>query len=111
MKTAVYLSNRIPHAALHNGTPYKALYGKDAYLGHLRVIGSWTFVHEEVHTDKLEHRAREGRLVGFSEESKSYRIYNSKTRRVRVTQNIIFIKTHSVAPSLDRRGFDDGEFT
>ena len=111
MKTAVYLSNRTPHAALQDGTPYKALYGKDAYLGHLRVIGSWAFVHEEVHTNKLKHRAWEGRLVGFSEESKSYRIYISETQRVRVNQNVIFIQTPSVAPSLDARGFDDGEFT
>ena len=111
MKTAVYLSNRTPHAALQNGTPYKALYGKDAYLGHLRVIGSRAFVHEEVHTNKLEHRAWEGRLAGFSEKIKSYRIYNSETRRVRVSQNGTFIETPSVAPSLDARGFDDGEFT
>ena len=33
MQTAVFLSNRSPHAALNNGTPYKALYGKDAYWG------------------------------------------------------------------------------
>ena len=111
IKTAVSLSNRTPHAALQNGTPYKALYGKDAYLGHLRVIGSRAFVHEGVHTNKLEHRAWEGRLVGFSEESKSYLIYNSETRRVQVSQNVIFIETPSVAPSLDARGFDDGEFT
>ena len=111
MKTVVYLSNRTPHAALKNGTPYKALYGMDAYLGHLRVIGSRAFVHEEVHTNKLEHRAWGGRLVGFSEESKSYRIYNSEMRRVRVSQNVIFIETPSVAPLLDARGFDDGEFT
>ena len=56
MKTAVNLSNRTPHAALQNGTPYKALYGKGAYLGHLRVIGPRAFVYEEVHTNKLEHR-------------------------------------------------------
>ena len=111
MKTAVYLSNRTPHAALQNGTPYKALYGKDAYLGHLRVIGSQAFVHEEVHTNKLDVRAWEGRLVGFTEESKSYRIYNSETRHVRVSQNVIFIEMSSVALSLDARGFDDGEFT
>ena len=111
MKTAVYLSNRTPHAALENGAPYKALSGKDAYLGHLRVIGSRAFVHEEVHTYKLEHRAWEGRLVGVSKESKSYRIYNSETRRVRVSQNLILIETPSVAPSLDASGLDDGEFT
>ena len=45
MQTAVFLSNRSPHAALNKGTPYKALYGKDAYLGHLRVIGSRAFMH------------------------------------------------------------------
>ena len=99
MKTAIYLRNRTLHAALPNGTPYKALYGKDAYLGNLRMMGSRAFVHKEVHT------------VGFSDGSKSYQIYNCKTRRVRVSQNAIFIETASVAPSLDARGFDDGEFT
>ena len=44
---------RQPHAALNNGTPYKALYGKDAYVGHRRVIGSRTFVHHETYTKKL----------------------------------------------------------
>ncbi|CAB1109543.1 unnamed protein product [Ectocarpus sp. CCAP 1310/34] len=111
IQTAVYLSNRVPHAALQNGTPYKALYGKDAYLGHLRVIGSRAFVHEETHTRKLEHRAWEGRLVGYSMDSKSYRIYNSETRRVRVSRNVVFIETPPVAPALDEFGFDDREFT
>ena len=111
MKTDVYLSDRTLHAALQNGTPYKALYGKDAYLGHLRVIGPLTFVREEVHTNKLEHCAWEDRLVGFIEESKPCRIYNSETRRVRVSQNVIFIETPYVAPTVDTRGFDDSEFT
>eukprot|EP00752_Nemacystus_decipiens_P015081 g13435.t1 len=110
MQTAMYLSNRTPHAALHNGTPYKALYGKEAYLGHVRVIGSRAFVHEETHTRKLEHRAWEGRLVGYSTDSKSYRVYNAATRRVRVSRNVVFIETPPAPPSLDERGFDDGEF-
>ena len=32
MLTAVYLSNRAPHAALANAAPYKTLYGKGAHL-------------------------------------------------------------------------------
>ena len=32
MQIAVFMSNRYPNAALNNGTPYKALYGKDVYL-------------------------------------------------------------------------------
>ena len=65
-------------------------------------------MHEEVHANKLEHRAWKGRLVGFSEESTSY---NAETRRVGVSQNVIFIETPSVTPSFNARGFDDGEFT
>ena len=84
---------------------------KEPATRHLRAIGSRAFVNEEVHTNKLEHRALEGRPDGFSQERKSCRIYNSETRRVRVSQNVTFIKTPSVAPSLDARGFDDGEFT
>ena len=79
MQTAVFLSNRSPHAALNNGVPYKALNGKDAYLGHLRVIGSRAFVHHETYTKELGHRAWEGRLVGYSMDSKSYRVYNAET--------------------------------
>ena len=54
MQTAVYLSNAVPHTALGSITPYRALYGKDANLGHLRTIGARAFVHVETHTRKLD---------------------------------------------------------
>ena len=57
MQTAVYLSNRVPHAALGTITPYRALYGKDANLGHLRAIEARAFVHVETHTRKLGPKA------------------------------------------------------
>ena len=69
MQTAVYVSSRVPHAGLANETPYKALYGKDSHLGHLRAIGAQAFVHVETHTKKLHRRAWEGRLVGYSVDS------------------------------------------
>ena len=76
MQTAVYLRNRVPHSALKNDTPYKTLYGKGVPLGHLRAIGARAFVHVETHVRKLDPRAWEGRLVGYSFESKSFRIFN-----------------------------------
>ncbi|CAB1099735.1 unnamed protein product [Ectocarpus sp. CCAP 1310/34] len=80
---AVYLSNRTPHAAVQNGTPYKALYGKDACLGHLRAIGSRAFVHEEPHTkNRSTALGKDGSL-----------------------------ETPPVSLSLDARGFEDGECT
>ena len=112
MQTAVYLINRAPHASLAGETPYKALYGKDTNLGHLRAIGARAFVHVETHTKKPEHRAWEGRLVGYSMERKSFRIYNASTRSVRESRNVIFIETPSVLPEPDLvSGFDEGKLT
>ena len=60
--TAVFLKNRIPHRALGSDTPYYRMFGKNADLSFLRVIGSRAFVHEEGHRDKLDQRAWEGVL-------------------------------------------------
>ena len=50
LQTALYLSNRAPHASLADETPSKALHGEDANLGHLRAIGARAFMHVETHT-------------------------------------------------------------
>ena len=47
MLTAAYLSNRSPHSALGMETPYKKLYGKEADLSILKIIGARAFVHIE----------------------------------------------------------------
>ena len=68
-------------------------------------------MHHETYTKQLEHRAWEGRLVGYSIDSKSYRVYNDETRRVRERRNDILIETPSAMPPPDVGGNDDGEFT
>ena len=111
MQTAVFLSNRIPHATLADKTPYMALYGKDAYLGHLRAIGARAFVHVETHVKKLENRASKGPLAGYSMDSKSFRIFYPKTKSVRESRNVIFTKPPwsipepDVVSDFDERGF------
>ena len=96
----------------HDETTYKALHGNDAHLGHLRAIGARAFVHVETHSKKLEHRAWEGRLIGYSVDSESFRVYNSSTRSVRESRNVSFIETPAVLPEPDLvSGFDEGEFT
>ena len=57
MQTTAYLGNRVPHAALRNITPYRALYGKDANFGHLRAIGARAFVRVEMLKRKLDPKA------------------------------------------------------
>ena len=50
MVAASYICNRIPHSALNVETPYKKLYGKDADIYHLNIIGARAFVHIETQT-------------------------------------------------------------
>eukprot|EP00752_Nemacystus_decipiens_P018047 g16180.t1 len=64
-----------------------------AALSHLRVVGARAFVHYEHHREKLQDRAWEGRLVGYSKDSRAYRIYNPATRRVVESRNVTFIET------------------
>ena len=69
-------------------------------------------MHVETHTKTLEHRAWEGRLVRYSMDGKSFRIYNASTRSVRESKNVIFIETPSVLPEPDLvNGVDEGGFT
>ncbi|CAN0579240.1 unnamed protein product, partial [Ectocarpus sp. 12 AP-2014] len=75
-----------------------ALYGVDANLGHLRAIGARAFVHVETHKRKLNPKAWEGRLCGYSMDSKSFRIYNPEKGNVRESRNVIFIETPSAIP-------------
>ena len=46
-------------------------------------------------TKKLALKAVEGRLVGYSSDSKSYRVYNPVTRCIIESRNVIFIETPS----------------
>ena len=87
--TVSYLINRAPYAALANKTPFQALYGKPAHLGHLRAIVARAFVHIETFTKKLDARAWEGRPVGYSTDSTSFRAYHPETRKVRESRNVV----------------------
>ena len=91
--TAAYLSNRLPHSALGGATPYSRMHNKEADLSGLRAIGVRAFVHREVYTRKLDDRAFEGKLCGFSQDSRAYRIYNPVKGTVMENRNVTFLET------------------
>ncbi|CAM9928607.1 unnamed protein product, partial [Sphacelaria rigidula] len=92
MSTAAYLANRSPHSALDMQSPHEMLKRTEPDPQHLRVVGARTFVHIVRHTPKLALTAVEGRLAGYSNDSKSYRVYNPATRRIMEIRNVVFIE-------------------
>lgn len=84
MNAAVYVINRMPSKAIDGQTPYHALFGKEANLGHLRVYGSEVFVHVyDGQRKKLDAKAWKGIMVGYDEHNvRCYRVLNPANGRV-----------------------------
>ncbi|KAL0323926.1 UNVERIFIED_CONTAM: Retrovirus-related Pol polyprotein from transposon TNT 1-94 [Sesamum calycinum] len=89
--TAVYLLNRCPTKAVQNMTPIEAWSGKKPSAKHLRVFDSICYVHiptEKRH--KLEEKTEKGIFLGYSTQSKGYRIYNLKTKKLIISRDVEF---------------------
>ena len=93
MFTATYLTNRSPHSTLEGATPYSKMHNLEPDLTGLRAIGARAFVHRETYTKKLEDRAFEEKLCGYSHNSKAYRIYNPAKGTVVESRNVTFLET------------------
>src|SRR5205807_8969652 len=90
--TAVYLRNRLPNRSIGNSTPYESLYNKKPLIQHLRPYGTKCFVHipEESRKPgtKLQPRAIEGYLVGYTSSTKIYRIYIPLQHKISETRQL-----------------------
>ena len=90
-------------------TPYSKRFGKEADLS-LKIIGAWASVHLETYTKTSDNKSLEGRLCGYCQESKAYRVYSPPKRKVVDSRNVVFIKKplHIVSPPQDSDYHDTG---
>ena len=74
-KTTVYVQNHTPHRVLENKNPKEVFSGKRPEVSHLRIFGCPVYIHipREKRT-KLDPSGKKGIFVGYSENSKAYRI-------------------------------------
>lgn len=97
--TAAYLINRVPcRGSLR--TPEEIWSNKKPTLKHLRVFGCKAMVHiPKEKRKKLEKKSVDGILVGYSTESKAYRIYNPRTKDVITSRDVIFFENEKLKVS------------
>ncbi|KAL0298475.1 UNVERIFIED_CONTAM: Retrovirus-related Pol polyprotein from transposon TNT 1-94 [Sesamum radiatum] len=84
-------TQQVSHKAVQNMTPIEAWSGKKPSAKHLRVFGSICYVHiptEKRH--KLEEKTEKGIFLGYSTQSKGYRIYNLKTKKLIISRDVEF---------------------
>ena len=74
-RIVVYVQNHTPHRVLENKTPKEVFSGKKPEVSHLRIFGCPVCIHipKEKRTN-LDPSGNKGIFVGYSKNSKAYRI-------------------------------------
>nr|GEU56860.1 ribonuclease H-like domain-containing protein [Tanacetum cinerariifolium] len=91
VSTACYVQNRVLVVKPHNKTPYENFHGRTPTLSFMRPFGCpVTILNTIDHLSKFNGKADEGFFVGYSFNSKTFRVFNSRTRIVEENLHIRF---------------------
>lgn len=87
----IYVLNRCPTLAVKDITPEEAWSGVKPSVEHLRVFGCVCHVHvPDVRRTKLEDKSFSCVLLGVSEESKGYRLYDPVGKKIVISKDVVF---------------------
>ncbi|GJY12669.1 putative ribonuclease H-like domain-containing protein [Tanacetum coccineum] len=92
VNTACYVQNRVLVIKPYNKTPYELFLGRKPALSFMRPFGCpVTILNTIDHLGKFDRKADEGFFVGYSTNSKAFRVFNSRTRIVEENLHVKFI--------------------
>nr|GEW32588.1 putative ribonuclease H-like domain-containing protein [Tanacetum cinerariifolium] len=98
---ACYVQNKVLVVKPHNKTQYELFHGRTPTLSFMRPFGClFPFLNTIDHLGKFDGKADEGFFVGYSLNSKAFKVFNSRTRIVEEKLHIRFSEsTHNVVGS------------
>ncbi|GJW50231.1 retrovirus-related pol polyprotein from transposon TNT 1-94, partial [Tanacetum coccineum] len=92
VNTTCYVQNRVLVIKPHNKTPYELFLGRKPALSFMRPFRCpVTILNTIDHLGKFDGKADEGFFVGYSTNSKAFRVFNSRTRIVEENLHVQFI--------------------
>ncbi|GJY10440.1 putative ribonuclease H-like domain-containing protein [Tanacetum coccineum] len=93
VSTACYVFNRVRVTKPQNKTPYELLFGHKPIISYIRPFGCHVTILDTLSVlGKFDGKSDEGFLVGYSLNSKAYRVYNLVTKRVEVNLHVNFLE-------------------
>ncbi|GJY96907.1 putative ribonuclease H-like domain-containing protein [Tanacetum coccineum] len=93
VNTACYVQNRVLVVKPHNKTPYELFRGRTSTLSFMRPFGCHvTILNTLDYLVKFDGKCDEGFFVGYSLNSKAFRVYNIRTRKVEENLHIRFLE-------------------
>ncbi|GJR10618.1 putative ribonuclease H-like domain-containing protein [Tanacetum coccineum] len=105
VSTACYVQNRVLVTKPHNKTPYELLHGRPPSISFMRPFGCpVTILNTLDPLGKFDGKADEGFFVGYSINSKAFRVFNTRTRNEsRVTAGNQTNKNVGIKDNVDAR--------
>ncbi|GJV23183.1 putative ribonuclease H-like domain-containing protein [Tanacetum coccineum] len=93
VNTACYVQNRVLVVKPYNKTPYELFRGRTPALSFMRPFGCHvTILNTLDYLGKFDGKSDEGFFVGYSMNSKAFRVYNIRTRKVEENLHIRFLE-------------------
>ncbi|GJR34271.1 putative ribonuclease H-like domain-containing protein [Tanacetum coccineum] len=93
VNTACYVQNRVLVTKPHNKTPYELLLGRPPSISFMRPFRCLvTILNTLDPLGKFDRKADEGFLVGYYINSKAFRVFNTRTRKVEENLHINFLE-------------------
>nr|GEW35902.1 retrovirus-related Pol polyprotein from transposon TNT 1-94 [Tanacetum cinerariifolium] len=93
VNTAYYVQNRVLVTKPYDKTPYELLHGRTPSIGFIRPFGCLVTILNTLESlGKFDGKVDEGFLVGYSINSKSFRVFNSRTRIVQEILHVNFLE-------------------
>ncbi|GJV90913.1 putative ribonuclease H-like domain-containing protein [Tanacetum coccineum] len=93
VSTACYIFNRVRVTKPQHKTPYELLFGHKPIISYIRPFGCHVTILDTLSVlGKFDRKSDEGFLVGYSLNSKAYRVYNLVTKRVEVNLHVNFLE-------------------
>jgi hypothetical protein len=94
--TAVYILNRCPKKSTKNRVPQEAWTGLKHSVVHLKVFGCVSYAHvpDELRK-KLDNKGQKIIFVGYSEDTKGYKLYDPIARKFIINHDVQFMENEA----------------
>nr|GEU44310.1 hypothetical protein [Tanacetum cinerariifolium] len=110
VNTACYVQNRVLVIKPHNKTPYELLHGRTPNIDFMRPFGCHVTILNTLDSlGKFKGKVDEGFLVGYSINSKAFRVFNSRTRE-EIDQQYVFFPMWSSGSTNPQNNDEDATF-
>jgi hypothetical protein len=101
VNTACYIINRVVIRSKLEKTPYELWKGRTPNIGYFKVFGCKCFIlNDKDNLGKFDAKSDEGIFLGYSMNSKAYRVYNKRSLTIEESMHVVFDEVDSLKPKI-----------